>query len=78
MFSDFYLSFDKPELLLPVNECFRRLPIFNILLQANFTLENIFLVDKLIIFVVCSLKDLQFYYMRSSPLYASCLFSVLK
>ena len=37
----------------------------------------IFFFLKLIIFIVCSLKNSQNFFMQSLPLYTSCLFSML-
>ena len=37
----------------------------------------VFLLLKLIIFIACSLKDSQNFFMQSSSLYTSCLFSML-
>ena len=36
----------------------------------------VFFFSKLIIFFVCSLNDLQSFFMQPSPMYTSCLFSI--
>ena len=39
-------------------------------------MTHFFLFLKLIMFVVFSLRDLQYFFMRSLPLYVSCLYSM--
>ena len=48
-----------------------------LLLITCYFVNNIFFFKKIIIFIACSLKDLQKFFMQSLPLYTSYLFSML-
>ena len=44
---------------------------------CSFVNNFIFFVLKLIIFIACSLKDSQYFFIQSLPLYTSCLYFML-
>ena len=44
---------------------------------CSFVNNFVFFFLNLIIFIVCSLKDSQIFFLQSLPLYTSCLFSML-
>ena len=73
-FAIFYLAHIRFQICL---YRYNRLLHFHIITAALLLITSFFLFLKLIIFIVCSLKKLQNFFMQSLLLYTSCLFSML-